>query len=165
MNQTKETKTIQLQKLSLGWIVAAILSAIGSLFFFLWNDIWISLLQIAFDKLPKSAIYNSFLLLLVLLLSSLLYAFYLRPKNIRAKYNFDKRSGILIHKKTGEYFCLSCFLENGIESPLKEKKDGWYCLVKSCSQKYPNPDYKKSTFRPRVVIRIRGINDYDPNHW
>jgi hypothetical protein len=146
----------ELRQLSKGWILPSLLSGILVLFLLLWNDIWISILQSAFDKLPKSALYNTILILLILLVSAFYWVFSLYQKNYLRKYLFDRRSGVLIKKKKSgeseEYFCTSCLLSDNIESPLKKLPDAWYCQIISCSQKYPDPDFRRP---PRKKLRMK----------
>ena len=68
---------------------------------------------------------------------------------ILAKYDFDNRLGIRIHKINNSPFCNPCLLKNPpIESPLKVEKEGWQCLCDPM-HRFPNPDYKPPAARKR----------------
>jgi hypothetical protein len=160
MTQKEILAKQKLQQLSIGWIITAALGGLITLFGAIWNDIWVSMLQSAFDGLPKTLLYNTILILLILLMFALSWALFLRPKNVFRKYLFDRYSGVLVKKKKSseseEYFCTSCLLVDSIESPLKKMPDAWYCQIVSCSQKYPDPNFIRPP-RKKLRMKIRGI--------
>jgi FtsZ-binding cell division protein ZapB len=59
--------------------------------------------------------------------------------NLLSKYDFDKRSGSLIHKETKQRYCYSCLQLYNRETQLTEDADGWRCHL--CPRFYENPDY------------------------
>jgi hypothetical protein len=67
-----------------------------------------------------------------------------------ADYEFVEDIGVYKKKKDdGLYYCASCLLSApAVSSPLKKRKDGWLCNVKTCRTFFPNPSYRK----PRPVI-------------
>src|SRR4051812_26645215 len=76
-------------------------------------------------------------LLILLLLWSWAFIVYLRPW-----LKFIPRLGIYQDRKSGLYYCPSCYAKK-LRSPLKHQKHGWQCEVKECNKFYRNPDYKK----------------------
>lgn len=59
----------------------------------------------------------------------------------RPRLKFDTRLGIYRDRKTGVYYCSSCYSAK-VRAPLKEFESGWRCVVKDCLMWFENPDYK-----------------------
>ena len=64
-----------------------------------------------------------------------------KEKQIEDRFDkFDKRLGVWTHKTQSGFFCTKCKALH-LESPLRERPDGWRCMV--CEKTYENPDYHK----------------------
>jgi hypothetical protein len=67
---------------------------------------------------------------------------------------FDTRLGVWTHKNQSYFFCTKCKASH-VESPLRERPDGWMCLV--CGKVYQNPDYHKPSPPPPTKSRWMDI--------
>ncbi|HUP80908.1 MAG TPA: hypothetical protein VM260_20325 [Pirellula sp.] len=54
---------------------------------------------------------------------------------------FDARLGLWTHKTKPGYFCPNCKARH-CESPMRERPDGWKCLILECQYVAKNPDYR-----------------------
>jgi len=144
MSKIKETIQQKLPE----YLLAALIGAIGYLLATIWKEISLPLIQTVLPELSKTGLLAIILIQFLVILGTVAYILFTRNK--RRKYRFDKRLGIYFHNKTGEPFCTSCLTATPcIESPLEERKNGWYCLFKPCEKFYKNPDYEKPQSPPR----------------
>ncbi|MEO5657075.1 MAG: hypothetical protein ABIO65_10270 [Nitrospiria bacterium] len=71
----------------------------------------------------------------------------------RPRLKFDTQLGIYRDRKSGIYYCSSCYSAKR-RAPLKEFKSGWRCVVKDCNMWFENPTYKEPPSpRPQAETR------------
>ena len=91
------------------------------------------------------------LLIIVLLVIWVIYLYVVHRQPTQAEIEkafddqfsgFDKRLGLWKHKTKSGYFCPNCKARH-CESPMRERPDGWKCLLLDCGYLAPNPDYRR----------------------
>src|SRR2546426_10531652 len=98
---------------------------------------------------PTTVIRGGALILVVALWPTALLLFF------RPSLKFDPHLGIYQDRKSGLYFCPSCYSKK-LRAPLREEKNGWRCLVKECRGLYRDPDYTDpSTPQRQSSWRVR----------
>jgi hypothetical protein len=72
------------------------------------------------------------------MLALVAWVIYLHPR-----LTFDPRSGVLVNKRTGLYYCTRCRVGKRLRAPMQDfsKGKGWMCTV--CGHVYDNPDYEE----------------------
>jgi len=117
----------------------------------IWNDVSVPFLAHVFPAISNKTwlLICSILSLLVILLVFVLIVVFRshreptiaeREKQIEDRFDkFDSRLGIWTHKILPGFFCTKCKASH-LESPLRERPDGWSCAV--CGKVYQNPDYR-----------------------
>jgi len=98
-----------------------------------------------------------FLLLIILLL--VIWVIYLHRTGRESQEAKDKafddrfaefllKLGVWKHKTKPGYFCPNCKARH-CESPMRERPDGWKCLILECGYFVSNPDYKPPLPQPQ----------------
>jgi ribosomal protein L37AE/L43A len=138
---------------AIGWFAAQIAHAAADPF---WKHIA--------SAIPQTLLMSLCCLLLLTIVLLVIWVIYLhrvhreptvaeKEKQIEDRFDtFDSCLGIWTHKIQPGFFCTKCKASH-IESPLRERADGWSCAV--CGKVYENPDYRRPT-TPTGVELARG---------
>ncbi len=130
-------------------IIATLLALLAILASAAWMQAKTAIFSILFSSLSKEFFATLSLLESLLLLIS--FVLYLLTRDPWRNYDFDDKTGVWYHRKTGLRICPSCKTK-GIKSPMRDNESSWICLVKECRTSIGKPDHPTPP-RPRLIRR------------
>ena len=134
-----------------------LVTALVALFAFfgakVYHDVSAPFLAHVLPAISNATLLSACSLLLLLVILLVWWVIYLHRVNRESQDAKDKafddqfleflpRLGVWTHKTKSGYFCPNCKARH-CESPMRERPDGWKCLIRECGYVAPNPDYQR----------------------